>query len=308
MRMSKRTIMIAVWLRFNTGLATVALTLPGALLPISIANAADENSDSTPDNQPRKSDESRGSSQPASDDLNASSASKAVPGVPVGPAPKPPRPEDQELRPYVAPVEPKVKDRHLTLSLVAGTWLHSLNGKGASTSIGPVWGVSGRVDPYRWMGIRVSILRGNQPESPEFGGLGVPNTQISQSDFQIIYWSIRMEPTWHVSETLSLWAGVGLGWARAIAPEPTVGSLNWISADRACVYVEGQWAIGAEYELVQDWLMLGVDLSAGMLGWQHGSAHDPIQAFTPEGHMTHVGGYPDFSRKYQALFGLGVIL
>jgi hypothetical protein len=228
--------------------------------------------------------------------------------IPVRPPPKPPRPEDQELRPYVAPVELKTKDRHLVLSVVAGSWWHSLNGQGASTRVGPVWGVSGRVDPYRWMGIRVSILRGNQPESPNYGALGVPNTLINQPDFQIIYWSIRMEPTWHVTNRFSLWAGTGLGWARAIVPEPSVGTSNWVSADRSCVYVEGQWAMGAQYELLRDWLMLGVDLSAGVLGYQSGSAHDSAQAFTPDGHMRHIGGYPDFSRKIQALLGLGVIL
>ena len=316
--MSTRTAMSRSLLRFDTSVAKAALALLATLSSVSMANAAGKGAQSTSaaqtsEKNSRSSESaapSHDTSQPASEDSNATSMSKenSVPAIPVGPAPKPPRPEDQEPRPYVAPPEPTGKERHLTLSVVAGTWLHTLNGKGASTSAGPVWGVSGRVDPYRWLGIRVSILRGNQPESPDYGGLGVPNTQISQPDFQIIYWSIRIEPTWHVSRNLSLWAGPGLGWARAIVPEPKVGNSNWITADRACVYVEGQWALGAEYELLRDWLMLSVDLSAGALGYQHGSAHDPIQAFTPEGHMTHVGGYPNFARKYQALFGLGVIL
>ena len=317
MRMSTRTVMSTSLFRLDTGIAKAALALLGTLLPVSMAEAA---GNSSPSASAKTSERDSGSSvsvtpardasQAANGDSNANSVSKeaSVPTIPVGPPPKPPRPDDQEPRPYVAPPEPTAKERHLTLSVVAGSWLHTLNGKGAATSAGPVWGVSGRVDPYRWMGIRVTILRGNQPESPDYGGLGVPNIQISQPDFQIIYWSIRLEPTWHVSRTFSLWAGPGLGWARAIAPEPRVANSNWITADRACVYVEGQWALGAEYELLRDWIMLGVDLSAGTLGWQHGSAHDPIQAFTPEGHMTHVGGYPNFSRKYQALFGLGVIL
>ncbi len=222
--------------------------------------------------------------------------------------PAPPRPDAQEPRPYVAPPEAHSKDRRLTLSMVAGPWWHGLNGNGVSTKVGPVWGVSGRVDPYRWMALRVTVLRGDQPVVPDYGAMGVPNTQIQQRDFQVIYWSIRMEPTWHVSPVFSLWAGAGLGWARAIVPEPTIGALNWRSADRASVYVEGQWAVGAQYELVRNWLEIGLDLSAGALGYQHGSAHDAIQAFTPDGHMTHVGGYPYFRHKVQALFGVGVIL
>lgn len=104
--------------------------------------------------------------------------------IPVRPPPKPPRPEDQGPPPYVAPVELKTKDRHLVLSVVAGPWWHGLNGQGVSTRVGPVWGVSGRVNPYRWLGIRVSILRGNQPESPDYGALGVSNTQINQPHFK----------------------------------------------------------------------------------------------------------------------------
>jgi hypothetical protein len=192
--------------------------------------------------------------------------------------------------------------------MVAGPWWHGINGTGASTHVGPVWGVSGRVEATRWLGLRATVLRGNQPVTPDYGAMGVPNTQISQPDFQIIYWSIRIEPTWHVTPRFMTWAGTGLGSARAIVPEPTIGALNWRTADRACVYLEGQWAVGAAYELLRNWLEIGVDLSAGALSYQSGSAHDPIQAYTPEGHMTHVGGYPNFQHKLQALFGVGVIL
>ena len=314
--------LIASLFSFGARGAAVALVASVALLPISKASAADRpDAASAPssghagtrDSESSKrgdSNKSGTSAQSTHDESTTSSVSKEVPAadVPSRAAPKPPQPEDQEPRPYVAPVELKGKERHLTLSLVAGSWWHSLNGKGASTSVGPVWGVSGRVDPYRWMGVRVTILRGNQPESPDFGGLGLPNIQVRQHDFQIIHWSIRIEPTWHVSPSFSLWAGPGLGWARAIVPESQVGNFNWISADRACVYVEAEWAVGAEYELLRDWLMLGLDLSAGALGYQHGSAHEPVQAFTPDGHLTHIGGYPNFSHKLQALFGVGVIL
>ena len=233
---------------------------------------------------------------------------RAVNAVPIGPPPPAPHPDEQELQPYVAPPEPLSKEHHLTLLAVVGPWWHGFNGTGASTRAGPTWGVSGLVEPYRWLGIRATILRGNQPVSPDYGALGVPGTQIEQPHFEIIYWSIRMEPRWHVSRALSLWAGPGLGWARAIVPEPTVGTLGWRSADRTCVYVEGQWGIGAEFEVLRDWLVLGIDLSASALGYQQGSAHDALQAFTPDGHMTHIGGYPDFSHKLQALFGVGVIL
>ena len=224
------------------------------------------------------------------------------------PAPPAPKADQQGPRPYVPPVELEGKEHHLTLMGVAGIWHHGFNGNTASSSVGPVWGVSGRVDPYRWLGLRISVLRGNQPVSPDAAAFAQPNAQIKQSDFQFISWTFRLEPTWHATKSLSLWAGVGIGWARAIVPALDTTSLGWVSADRACVYVEGQWALGAQYELIRDWIVLDLDLSTGDLGYQGGSAHDPVQAFTPEGHRTHLGGYPYLSRKTQGLFGIGVIL
>ena len=274
--------------------------------PVSAA-ATTTDADATASDDSFDSDETRPHSGSKPD---VKAVHDPVPAVPVATRapPAPPKPDAQEPRPYVAPPEAYSKDRRLTLSVVAGPWWHGMNGKGASTQVGPVWGVSGRVEPTRWLGLRVTVLRGNQPVVPDYGAMGAANTQIQQPDFQIIYWSIRMEPTWHVTPTFLLWAGTGLGWARAIVPEPTIGTLNWRTADRACVYVEGQWAVGAAYELVRNWLEIGVDLSVGALSYQHGSAHDPIQAITPEGHMTHVGGYPNLQHKMQALFGVGVIL
>jgi len=266
---------------------------------------------------PSKSAASEGSGDEKADEAepkensDASALTKAPPSaIPEGTPPKPPKPEDQALRPYVPPRETVLigKERHITLSAVAGVWLHGLNGSGASSKAGPVWGVSGRVDPYRWLGIRITVLRGNQPVTPSFGALEVPGAQIEQPDFEIIHWTFRLEPTWHVTPTLALWAGTGFGWARAIAPEPKVGNLNWVTANRACVYVDTQLALGAQYELVRDWVTVALDLSASSLGYQHGTAHEPLQAFTPEGHMTHIGGYPNFAHKVQGLFGLGIIL
>jgi hypothetical protein len=227
---------------------------------------------------------------------------------PEAPAPPAPKANQQEPRPYVPPVEQEGKEHHLTLMGVAGVWQHGFNGNTASSSVGPVWGVSSRVDAFRWLGMRISILRGNQPVSPDASFMAQPNASLKQADFQIISWTFRLEPTWHATKALSLWAGVGIGWARAIVPALDTTSLGWRSADRACVYVEGQWALGAQYELIRDWVVLDLDLSTGDLGYQRGSAHDPVQAFTPEGHRTHISGYPYLSRKAQGLFGIGIIL
>lgn len=240
--------------------------------------------------------------------LKALQAEPLVKPPPEAPAPPAPKADQQEPRPYVPPVELEGKEHHLTLLGVAGVWQHGFNGNTASSSVGPVWGISGRVDALRWLGARITVLRGNQPVSPDAAAIAQPNTELKQSDFRFISWTFRLEPTWHATKALSLWAGVGIGWARAIVPALDTAALGWRSADRACVYVEGQWALGAQYELIRDWIVLDLDLSVGDLGYQRGSGHDPVQAFTPEGHRTHIGGYPLLSHKAQGLFGIGVIL
>jgi hypothetical protein len=154
----------------------------------------------------------------------------------------------------------------------------------------------------------VTILRGNQPVMPDYGAFSVPATQLEQPDFQVIHWSFRIEPTWHVTSVLALWLGSGLGWGRSIAPEPTVRNRQWVSEDRSSVYVDAQLAVGAKFEILRDWIELNLDLSGSSIGYQHGSALEPVQAFTPDGHMTHIGPYPNFSHKVQGLFGIGVIL
>jgi len=271
------------------------------------ASAPSKSNDSISDE-----DEDEDESAPKPTKSTAHTETTAVPESVVsdGVPPSPPKPGDENPRPYVAPPESvtHAKERHLTLSAVAGVWWHGLNGVGASTKAGPVWGASGRVEPYRWLGIRVTILRGNQSVTPNYGALGVPGVQIEQADFEFIHWSIRLEPTWNVTQRFALWAGPGLGWARAIVPEPKVGNLNWISEDRACVYVDAEFAVGGHYELLRDWITLNLELSGSSLGHQQGSAHEAVQAFTPDGHMTHIGAYPNFSHKVQGLFGIGVIL
>jgi hypothetical protein len=225
-----------------------------------------------------------------------------------GKPPPSPKPDQQQPRPYVPPVQLVGKERHITLLGVAGLWQHGFNGNTAETKVGPVWGASGLVEPYPWLGVRVSILRGNQPVTPDSNAFVGQGLHVTQPQFKIIYWSIRVEPRWHVTRDFSLSSGVGLGWARAVVPQPDVANLGWVSANRACVYLEAHWSLGAQYELIRDWLVLDLDLSASDLGYQKGSAHDPLQAFTPDGHRQYVGGYPYFSHKAQALLGVGVIL
>jgi opacity protein-like surface antigen len=225
-----------------------------------------------------------------------------------GKPPPGPKPEQQEPRPYVPPYEPVGKERHVTLMAVGGLWQHGFNGNTATSKVGPVWGVSGLIEPYRWLGVRATVLRGNQPVTPDTNTFTDAGLQVTQPHFELIFWSIRIEPTWHVTRDFSLWTGVGVGWARAVVRQPNVADAGWVSANRACVYLEGHWALGAQYELIRDWVVLDLDLSASDLGYQKGSAHDPLQAFTAEGHRTHLGSYPYFSHKVQGLFGIGVIL
>lgn len=280
-------------------LATGLLCVAGAWTTLAHAEESLDDDEPAPtQSEPKSSPSSLGSMK-----------LKAEPAAPKE-APPPPEPsaDEQYPRPYVAPPAPPGKERHVALMGVVGLWRHGFDSDSMSSKVGPVWGFAGRVEPYSWLGLRLHILRGNQPATPDAAALGVPQVTLTQSHYEITYWSFRMEPTWRVTSALALWAGVGFGWGRAIVPEVGTGAAAWRSADRACVFLEGQWATGAILEVIPNWLVLDLDLSTGALGYQDGSAHESIQAFTPEGHRTHLPGYPNFSRKVQALFGIGVIL
>jgi hypothetical protein len=199
-------------------------------------------------------------------------------------------------------------ERHLVLMPVVGLWQHRFNSSRVTAKVGPVWGLHARIEPWSWMSFRAGVLRGNQPVRIKDGALAAAGTDVYQPPLEILRLEARAEPMVAVGAGVSLYGGVGIGWGRSVVPEPTTKHPDLVSLGRAQVYLDYLLSLGVTYEPIVDWLVVGLDLSAGLLGSQSGSSLTSVQAFSPEGHRTNIGGLPKFSQTYSALLGVGIVL
>jgi opacity protein-like surface antigen len=118
---------------------------------------------------------------------------------------------------------------------------------------------------------------------------------------------LRAEPSLQLSPTLSTYLGFGLSWGRFIAPEAE-STPRLYSLDRSAVHLGYEGAVGVAYEPFADLLVFDLSLTGSLLDAQTGSAYEPVQAFTTDGHRTTLVGLSQFSGAVRALFGIGVIL
>lgn len=197
-------------------------------------------------------------------------------------------------------------DRHVILMPVVGIWSHPFELDGWTGKSGPVWGLDVKVEPYRWLGVRASFLRGNQPvgiepdASQETRYAYQPNLATTQLE-------LRVEPMLSLTRNLSGYAGLGLFWARCVAPEPTTIPATR-TLDRSAVHVGYEGAFGIAYEPFADRIVLDLSIAGALLTKQTGSAYDEVQAFSASGHRSTLGGLPHFSSAARAMFGIGFVL
>lgn len=197
-------------------------------------------------------------------------------------------------------------ERHVIVMPVVGIWSHPFEQEGWTGKPGPVWGLDVKVEPYRWLGVRASFLRGNQP-------VGIDSATSEQSRFvyqpnlTTTQLELRAEPTLRFTSNLAGYAGVGMFWGRFVAPEPeTVPVLRTL--DRSAVHVGYEGALGIAYEPWINRVVLDLSMAAALLTKQTGSAYDEVQGFSPAGHRSMLGGLPHFSSAVRMMFGIGFVL
>ncbi len=201
---------------------------------------------------------------------------------------------------------PKV--RHVALLPTVGVWRHGFRGKEVEAELGPVWGMFARVEPWRFLNVRVGVMRGNQPVRVTAGALGAPELGVDQPPLQILRFVARVEPTLSLAPALDAYLGVGLGWSRSVAPELETTGPRLESAPRTSVALVPELTLGMAYEPIVDWLLITAELGGSWLVSQSGSALGPIQAFSPDGHRTELGGLPRFAECLEVLVGVGLVL
>ncbi|HEY5960548.1 MAG TPA: hypothetical protein VIV60_28540 [Polyangiaceae bacterium] len=208
---------------------------------------------------------------------------------------------------------PEPPERHVIVMPVGGLWNHPFSEGGWKAKVGPVVGLDVKIEPFTWLGVRASFLRGYQPLT---SGLDVkplssasPSAPMTsyQPMLKITQLGLRAEPTLRFSRAWSSYLGAGITWARVEVPE-AVTSPRLRSLDRSGVHVGYEGALGLAYEPIVDWIVFDLSVVGALLGKQTGTAYDTVQAFSDDGRRTEVGGLSHFDGVIRLMFGVGLVL
>ena len=226
------------------------------------------------------------------------------------PAPADPRLDEQTPTPFLRAAPRTWHDRHVELGPDVGIWSRPAKGDSVSYSPGLSWGLHARVEVFRFLGFRAYGNTTKHAVEVPRGALGLADTDVQQPDLEVFQLGARLEPTLMPLPTLRVWAGIGAGWGRATAKEPTTtGATNIDFHDRSGVYLEYSAALGATWDAIPSWLAASVSLSGGLVTDQSGDLfHEQQASNANDGSLTRVGALPEFESSFSALVGVGIIL
>jgi hypothetical protein len=204
---------------------------------------------------------------------------------------------------------PVAPSRRVELGLDSGLARRPAQGEDATYGTGVLWGGHVRLPLASWLGFRATAAQSAHSVTFRNGALGLASTQLSQPDLVTLLVSARFEPTWKLSHLVSLWAGPEISWIRSTASEPTTrGRLVVRTADRRSVGIELGGSLGAVFEVIPNWMVLGTSVGAFSVLDQGGSLYDRVQGFDQNGHMLELGPYPKFAGSFRSMAGFGVLL
>lgn len=244
--------------------------------------------------------------EPASETRATDAPSTSVSGVSgAPPSPMPEIPRSPPLSPAAAP-----HARVLVVGADLGVVTRNGESDGASYGAGVTYGAWARVETWPWLAFRLGASHASHEVDVARGGLGVPSdTEVHQPAVSVMALSLRVEPTWVVTQRVRAFAGFGLGWARLVAPEPsTTGALTLTSLDRDGTMLEWTLGLGAAYELVPRWLDVGLWAGGATTSNAAGAAFESRQAFDQAGRRQRIGALPTVDGAFTCLFQAGLVL
>ena len=197
-------------------------------------------------------------------------------------------------------------ERHVVLEPVVGVWTHTFRDSDYQSKPGATYGFEFVIDPFRFMNVRAGVIQGKQPFSMPSSKL-TDEARVFQPSLDFTRLHLRLEPTWHYSDRLSFYVGLGMGWSRFIADDPKA-SPTLYSFRRSGVYLGYEGALGVAFEPIVNWMVIDFSVAADYITNQSGSAFSASQAFTEDGHRTSLSGLSKFSAAYRAGLGIGIIL
>lgn len=160
-----------------------------------------------------------------------------------------------------------------------------------------------------WLLTRASFRQELIPVSGSPGALGVQGParplELSQPNLSALAFSAEAEGIYRPLPRLSLRAGLGVAWARIVAPPP-VGEDFYVDAERALTVSTISLSVGAAFTLIPSWLELGLRVSGGLPFAQTGRMILPLQVVV-DGELAHVDPLPEMAGLLDATLELGVV-
>jgi hypothetical protein len=200
--------------------------------------------------------------------------------------------------------------RRVELGVDTGAVSRPSGGAGVHYALGWTVGGHARVEVLPWLAARVTGRVETQPASPDRALLGLPaGTEIDQPGLHRVYVGASAEPTWSPLARLDLWAGIGVGWGRTLAPPlHTSGAETIVLPTRSAVFLEVPLSLGARYEVVPSRVVANLSGAVGALADQSGKLLDAYRTPGQGGKLVTIPGFPEFGTSWVVLAGLGVLL
>jgi hypothetical protein len=192
----------------------------------------------------------------------------------------------------------------------SGVALRRADGDGVHAKPGFTIGGHARVRIFPWLAVRLLGRTETAPFSYADRALGLPSgTRIDQPSPTRIYLSADVEPTWSPVKRLELWAGVGIGWGRALASTLHSSGAETVNVpERASVVVDVPFSLGARFEIVPNWVVVNASETVAPAIDQSGRLLEPYRTPGDNGALRTVGGFPEIRTTFIALAGVGVLL
>lgn len=166
----------------------------------------------------------------------------------------------------------------------------------------------GYVSP--WLSFSLYYVRASHEVSLPPGAAGMDYEQIDMDTVLSYSLGARVEPTYRVSDTFRAWLSLGVGWGRMSLDKVTVQEQDrsYTVRDRAGVFVEVPFGIGASYEIVPRWLAIQAEADVAHLSKQSGKLFDPTPFVDNKGSRDAVGPMPTQTISSSFLLGVSLIL
>jgi len=160
-----------------------------------------------------------------------------------------------------------------------------------------------------WLLTRASFRQELIPVSAPAGALGIEGPSrslaLSQPNLSALAFSAEAEGVYRPLSRLFLRAGVGVAWARVVAPPPEAENF-YVDAERSLTVSTISLSLGAAYTLIPSWLELGLRVSGGLPFAQTGRMILPLQVVV-DGELAHVDPLPEMAGLLDATLELGVV-